>query len=168
MVEEKLKQEKKEEKKTEIKKQVERPKREMHEAVVYGRELPISTRHAISICRFIKKNSIEQATAKLEQVVSKKQAVPFRGEIPHRKGMASGRYPVNAAKQFIKLLKNLAANASVNGLDLSRIAIHAKADVASRTRYSKKYRRFKRTNVTLIAKETAKQKQEKEQEKIVK
>ena len=132
-----------------------KPKRKFDSAVVNAKDVPISTKDSIAICRMIKKISIEKAISKLQDVVSGKEAVPMRGdEIPHRKGMMSGRYPSKASKQFIKLLKNLSANASVNGLDLdkTRIVI-AKADTASRTRYHKKYRKFKRTHVTLIAKE---------------
>lgn len=126
-----------------------------HEAFVRGRDLPISTRHAIAICRFIKNKPIQQALSELEQAAKLKKAIPFRGEIPHRhgKGIASGRYPVRAAKQFIKLLKNLSANASINNLDVDSLTIAAKADLASRRRFSRKYSKFKRSNVLLVARE---------------
>jgi large subunit ribosomal protein L22 len=143
--------------------QIAKPKQKMHEAVVHGKDLPISNKHAIAICKFIKNNSIEEAVAKLEQVALKKRAIPMHGEIPHRKGMMSGRYPIKAAAQFIKLLKNLAANVSINGLDLyaTRIAV-AKADTASRTRFHRRNWKFKKVHVTLIAKEMAKEKMARE------
>ncbi len=146
-------------------KQVVKPKQKMHEAVVHGKDLPISTKHAIAICRFIKNNQIEEAISKLEKVALKKKAIPMHGEVPHRKGMRGGRYPIKAAKQFIKLLRNLAANVSVNGLDISNVKITvAKADTASSTRYSRRNWKFKRAHVTLIAKEmkTEKKKEKKE------
>jgi len=96
----------------------------------------------------------------LEQAEKKKIAIPMRGEIPHRKGMMSGRYPINAIKEFIVLLKSLKANALVNELELEKFKIACKANVASRP-----YRRFgrgrmKRTHVELklIKKEKAKKK----------
>ncbi len=153
--------------------QIAKPKQKMHEAVVHGKDLPISEKHAIAICKFIKNNPVEEAVARLEQVALKKKAVPMHGEIPHRKGMVSGRYPIKAALQFIKLLKNLAANVSVNGLDLhaTRIAV-AKADTASRTRFHRRNWKFKKVHVTLVAKELAgeisKQKQESKEEKAAK
>lgn len=141
-------------------------KQKLQEAVVRNKDLAISMKHAISICNFIKNSSIDGAVRKLEQVVLKKRAIPMHGEIPHRKGMMSGRYPVKAALQFIKLLKNLAANASLNGLDLEsvRIAI-AKTDTASRTRYNRRNWKFKRAHVTLIAKEMKTEKEKEAKEK---
>jgi large subunit ribosomal protein L22 len=84
----------------------------------------------------------------LQEVLNYKRAVPMNGdEIPHRKGMGSGRYPQNATEVFIKLLKNLQANASSVSADTSQLKIHAKADVAARRRYSRRGQHFKRTHV---------------------
>ncbi|MBS3090533.1 50S ribosomal protein L22 [Candidatus Pacearchaeota archaeon] len=144
-----------EESKKPEKKAAVKSKRKLQEAAVNARDLSISPKHSIAICNMIKKNSIERAIADLQAVVAGKKAVPMYGdEIPHRGGMMSGRYPIKAAKQFIKLLRNLSANASVNGLEISRVRIAiAKANLASRKRYHRKFRKFKRTHVTLIAKE---------------
>ena len=103
------------------------------EAIVNVINLPISTKHSIAICRFIKNKKIENAIAELEQVLSFKKAVPIKGEIPHRKGkgMMSGRYPKKATEYFIKLLKALSANANTNGLD-NPVIVEAIANIASR------------------------------------
>ena len=67
-----------------------------------------------------------------------RKAVPMIGEIPHRKGkMMSGRYPINASKQFIMLLKSLKANALVNELELENSVIKCKANLSQRP-----YKRF--------------------------
>ena len=97
---------KKEDKKQEVQK---KEKIKKDEAVVRGASIPISTKDSVAICRFIKKKSIEKAIADLGEVLKFRKAVPLKGEIPHRKGkgMMSGRYPVNAAKHFIKMLKIL-------------------------------------------------------------
>jgi len=42
-----------------------------------------------------------------------KKAVPMKGEIPHRKGIGTGRYPVKASAFFIKLLKNFIKSTAV-------------------------------------------------------
>jgi len=119
------------------------------EAKVNGKSVPISTKHAIAICNMIRNKRIDEAISLLELAEKKKIPVPMRGEIPHKKGIMSGRYPVNALGHMIKLLKSLKSNALVNELELEKFIIFCKANVASRP-----YRRFgkgkfKRTHVEL-------------------
>lgn len=125
--------------KKEEKKQV--PKAKKTEAIVNPLSLPISTKDAIAICRFIKNKKIEDAINDLEQVVLRRKAVPMKGEIPHRKGkrMMSGRFPKKTAEYFIILLKTLSANSNINELE-EPIIIEAVANLASRP-----YGRFGRT-----------------------
>jgi len=54
--------------------------------VVNGKDLPISTKHSIAICNFIRGKKIEESVAKLNEVLNFKRALPMKGEIPHRKG----------------------------------------------------------------------------------
>ncbi len=119
------KEEKKEDKKTkqEDKKKT-APKIKKDEAVVNGISLPISTKTSADICRFIKHKPIAKAIADLEEVEKFKKVVPMKGEIPHKhgKGIMAGRYPIHAVGYFIKLLKNLQANANVNGIEEPIIA----------------------------------------------
>ncbi len=152
--------EKPEEKKEE-KPEVKEPAKEKEEvskkdeAVVNGSGLRASKKHCMYICSFIKNKTIDSALSDLDQVIKMKRAIPFKGEIPHRKGkgMMSGRYPVRASKQFIYLLKALKGNLIVNGLDpdKARITI-ASASWASRPMRSRG-RQAKRTNVILMARE---------------
>ncbi len=120
------------------------------EAIVNGKNLPISTKYAIAICNLIRNKDIDKAISIMEQAEKMKIAVPMTGEIPHRKGkMMSGRYPVKASKHFVLLLKSLRANALMNELELEKYKIFCKANIASRP-----YRRFgkgkfKRTHVEL-------------------
>ncbi len=103
------------------------------EVVVNGRDLRISTKHAVAVCNFIKNKNIEDAIADLEEVSKMRAAVPMRGEIPHRKGkMMSGRYPLNAVKEFSMLLKSLKANAINHELELEKVKLTCMANVASR------------------------------------
>jgi ribosomal protein L22 len=142
--------EKVEEEKKDVKKEPIKKKRE--EAVVHGYDLPMSTKTSGAICRFIKGKTIGSAIRDLELVVLMKKPVPMRGEIPHRKGkgIAGGRYPQKAAKNFIVLLKSLAGNAS--DIDEPIIA-EAFANLASRP-YGKFGRvRKKRTHIKIVAKE---------------
>jgi len=120
------------------------------EAKVNGKNLPISTKHAIAICNLIRNKDIDKAISIMEQAEKMKIAVPMTGEIPHRKGkMMSGRYPVKASKHFVLLLKSLRSNALMNELELEKYKIFCKANIAPRPyrRFGKG--RFKRTHVEL-------------------
>ena len=129
-----------------------KPKVKKTEAVVNITSLPISRKHSTFVCKFIKGKKIEDAIKDLEKVILLKKPVPMKGEIPHRKGMMSGRYPKKTAEHFIKLLKGLSANANVNGLE-NPIISEAIANLASRP-YSKFGRvRRKRTHVKIVVKE---------------
>ena len=150
------KQEEKKEEKKEITKKT--------EAIVNGRDLGISKKHSMAICDLIRGKNPEDMMKELELIASMKKPLRMKGEIPHRKGkIMSGRYPVNACKVFINLLKSLNANASVNGLENPVIAT-AKADDASRPFKRGGSMRFKRTNVLLVAKERINKVKEKKSE----
>lgn len=139
--------------KKEVKAKVEIPKKE--EAVARGLGIHASKKQSMYICSFIKYKKIDEAIRDLELVVKLKKAVPFKGEIPHRKGkgMMSGRYPVNASKLFIQLLKGLKGSVIVNGLDLDKtIIVEAVASGASRPMRSEGTQ-GKRVNVTIKARE---------------
>lgn len=93
-------------------------------AIVRNESVHISKRHGIYICSFIKGKTIDVAIKQLEEVIMLKRAVPFKGEIPHRKGdMMSGRYPVAASKIFIPMLKNLKGAVLYNGMDITKTRI---------------------------------------------
>lgn len=92
------------------------------------REKDISPKHAREIAVAIKGMSIEKARDYLQDVIARRRAVPFRrykNEVGHRSdpGVMSGRYPQKAAKEFIKTLDNLEANAEYKGMDLDRLKI---------------------------------------------
>lgn len=150
------KEESKEEKKSTSKKsdKKETPKVKKYEAVAYGYSLPMSKKHSMYISNAIKGKKIDDAIAYLQKVLLFKQAVPMKGEIPHRKGnMMSGRYPINASKEFITMLKGLKGNAIVNGMELeqTRITISS-ASWASRPARSGG-RLAKRVNLIMKARE---------------
>ncbi len=134
------------------------------EALVTGRSLHISTKHSIAICNFIKGKNIEKAIAELEDAEKMKFAIPMRGEIPHKKGIMSGRFPVKAIGEFIKLLKSLKSNAIANELELEKVFISCKSNIASRPyrRFGRK--RFKRTHVEIKLAKRIKKKSKKAKE----
>ena len=99
-----------------------------------GRELRISPKHAVEICRTLKGMKLEKAKSFLETVVKKQNPVAFRRykkEVPHRslsENWYAGRYPVKAAGKILNVLKELEANAEYKGLDVEKLKIvHAAA-----------------------------------------
>jgi large subunit ribosomal protein L22 len=85
-----------------------------------GKELHISRKQAHEIATAIKGMNLEIAQKFLENVAILKQAVPykrFNRNVPHKRGMCSGRYPQKAAKEFLKVIKNAQSNATYKGLD---------------------------------------------------
>ncbi len=111
---------KKEDKKEEKKKETKREEPKTRKvAFVNVKNIPISTKHSIAVCDFIKGKQIEDAIKDLGAVLKLRKAVPMKGEIPHRKGkgMMSGRFPKNASEKFVKILKSLSANANHGGIE---------------------------------------------------
>ena len=146
MVEEKQKETK--EVKKEEKKIEKNPKTE---AIVNGSDLRISTKYSAAICKMIRGKRIEEAIKLLEEVLAFKRPVKMNKlEVPHKKGkgVMAGRYPINASKEFLRLLKQLQANAIVNELELEKGVLFCKANKASRP-YRSGGRQFKRTHLTL-------------------
>ena len=140
-----------EEKKEEaVTKPVVKEKPKKTKAVVNGIGIPMSTKQSMAISRFIKRKKIEDAIKDLEQVARLKKAVPMKGEIPHRKGeIMSGRFPQKAAKEFIILLKSLAANSIYNGLE-EPIITQSVPNIGARP-FGRRGIRRKRTNITIVA-----------------
>jgi large subunit ribosomal protein L22 len=158
-----VKEEKKEEKvekkdgKKSKKKVEEKPKIKKEFAFARGRSLHISKKQGMYICSFIKGKKMDDAVEDLQEVMLYKRAIPFKGEIPHRKGkgMMSGRYPIKAIGLFINILKALKGNSLVNGLDIDRTIVYsASANWAARPA-RRGNKQAKRTHVFLKAKEFA-------------
>ncbi|MBU2612739.1 MAG: hypothetical protein KKB62_03390 [Nanoarchaeota archaeon] len=113
----------------------------------------VSTKFSISICKFILHKKIPRAIKELEEVSNLRKAVPMKGEYAHRKGkMMSGKYPVNASKMFIVLLKNLQANANQHDLEEPVITM-AVANKGSTVYGSRGRTLKKRTHITITASE---------------
>jgi large subunit ribosomal protein L22 len=94
------------------------------------RDKSISHKHSREIALAVKGKSIEKAREFLENVLTKKIAVPYRrynNEVAHRSniqdGFSSGRFPRKATGEFLKLLDNLESNAEYKGMDLDRLKI---------------------------------------------
>jgi large subunit ribosomal protein L22 len=86
---------------------------------------------------------LEDAKSFLEDVVELKKPVPYyryRGKVPHSKelqGHDAGRYPEKAAREILKILESVEANAEFKGLYADRLRIVHMA--AHRGRVIRKY-----------------------------
>jgi len=122
--------EKKEEKKIEIKK----PKVMKKEiAIANGYSLRVSPKHSIAVCKTIKGKSPEAAISRLEEAIKGKRPIPMAGlEVAHQKGkgIAGAKYPRNACKEIIEIIKQVLANSIVNGIENPIITL-AKTNRAS-------------------------------------
>lgn len=84
-----------------------------------GRELSVSPKASIVICRHIKGWRLERAKSFLADVIELKVAVPDTryGSSGHRRGkVGPGRFPEKAARQILKVLEGAEANAEYKGL----------------------------------------------------
>ena len=105
------------------------PVNEEKAAKAYGRELRVSYKYAVELCRELRGKKLEKAKGYLEDIMNMKRALPlrrFKKGVAHRRGLTrayAGRYPVKVAEQVLKLLRSAEANAEYNGLDGDRLYI---------------------------------------------
>ncbi|TLZ50610.1 MAG: 50S ribosomal protein L22 [Methanobacteriota archaeon] len=91
-----------------------------------GRELPISPKKAVEMCRAIRGKSVEDAKEYLEEVIALTRAVPmkrYKMMVGHKAGIGPGRYPVKVARHFLKVLQTAEENAGYKGLDVDNMRI---------------------------------------------
>jgi large subunit ribosomal protein L22 len=136
-------------------------------AKAFGKEMRVSPKHAMEVCRAVKGMKLAAAKEFLQAVIVKRKPVPFkrhRKKLAHRRGAGgSGQYPVKASRAILKVLGNAEANATYKGLDTEKLRIvHASAHkgitipgfmpraFARATPFNKPL-----TNVEIILKETA-------------
>ena len=138
--------EKNTESKKETKKKVEIKAKDV--AVANGFSMKISPKQCKYVCRVVKGKSPEAAVARLQAVIDEKRPIPMAGlEVGHKKGkgLAGGKFPKNACKGVMEIIKQAAANAIVAGIENPVVAI-ARSDRASAP-YRKAGRKAKRTHI---------------------
>lgn len=110
-------------------------------ALASGRDLRVSFKKMVELCAAIRGRKLDEAMKLLEDVVAMRRMIPFRrfrrkrahhGSID---GHPSGGYPVKAARELLKVLRNAENNAENKGLDTSRLyVVHAAAQKGTRIR----------------------------------
>ncbi len=86
----------------------------------------ISFKEAQEIANLIRGRTLKFAEGYLNEVLVGKKAVSykiFNKDVPHRKGLGPGRYPVKTIKYILELFKNLKANAKARNLDADKLKI---------------------------------------------
>ena len=133
-------------------------------AKAVGVSLPISSKHSIEICNFVRGKSVERVKRLLEEVIKGKTAVPFKRfteSVGHRRGkMSSGRYPAKASKEILNIVKNAEANAQFKGLSVSDLVVrHISAQRAAGAMHygRQRGRQQKRTTIEVVVEEKRKE-----------
>lgn len=140
-------------------------------AKAVGRALPISTKSSVEVCNFIRNKSLQDVKKILEAVIKEKKAIPFRiynSDRGHKKSIGPGRYPKKIARELLKLVNAVEANAQFKGLDTSSLFIsHICPQRAGKTwRFGRQRRRvMKKTNIEIMIKEKAKKPKETKKKK---
>ena len=91
---------------------------------------PISTKFAREVAVAIKGMRLDAAEKYLQDVLDHKAWIPvkrYNKKVAHRRGVRdgvkSGRYLDKTVKYFLKLIRNVRANAEAKGLDVSTLRI---------------------------------------------
>ena len=121
----------------------------------------VSTKHCIEICSRIRGKKPGQARRILQDAIAMKVAIPFtkfNHNVGHRRGIGSGRYPVKACKEVLRLLEVCEANAQFKGIGTDLRIVHCSANLASRPwHYGRARRRkMKRTHIEMVLEEFTK------------
>jgi len=112
---------------------VAKPKIPAKSAKAMGTDLSTSYKNTYNVCQAIKGWDVQKAKVYLEDVLQKKQIIPF---LRHNGGCGrqaqtkqfnvptrQGRWPVKSVKVVLDMLKNAEANAEAKGLDTDNLSV---------------------------------------------
>ncbi len=138
-----------------------------HLAMAKAQNIPVSTKHSVEISRHLRYKKTAFAKSFLEGVIRLKKAVPyyrFDQDLGHKAGMSAGRFPQKAAKEFLRLIKSVEANAQSKGLNSSALKItKILANKASIPLTGGRHRRgTKRTHLEIEVREISGKKEKRE------
>lgn len=97
-------------------------------AKAIGRELPISSKASVEVCRSVRGKMVEDAVKFLEDVIALKRPINYRryrGEAGHKKGkkFGPGKYPKKTAQAILDVIRHAQHNAEYKGLDSENMRI---------------------------------------------
>jgi large subunit ribosomal protein L22 len=99
----------------------------------------VSLKKSVEVAKYIQGKKVSTVINFLERVIEQKAVVPykrFNQEMPHKRGVGitAGGYPVNVAKEFLRLVKAAEKNAKEQELSGELRVVSASARTGS-TRY---------------------------------
>jgi len=126
-------------------------------AIANAPALNISPKQSKFICRMIRRKTPDRAIVLLDGVIAERVPVKMTGlEVGHQKGkgISGARYPKTAAAAIKEVVKQLKANASVNGIEEPIITLAVSNQASAPLK--KGGRRAKRTSLHLEARDKTK------------
>ncbi|MBR9679734.1 MAG: 50S ribosomal protein L22 [Candidatus Altiarchaeota archaeon] len=90
-----------------------------------GWHLSVSHKSSREIATAIRGKPLDDAISFVQSVIKKETPVEmkrFNRKVGHKRGKP-GRYPVKAAGEMLKILKNVKANAEYKGMELDKLVI---------------------------------------------
>lgn len=131
-------------------------KKKISEVIINGLNLRISTKVGADICKMIRYKNIDSAIKMMEEVMAMRKPVKMvNREKPHQhgKGISGAAYPVNAAGDFLRILKQLKSTAIYHELEIEKsIIAECKCNKASKP-YKRGGARAKRAHVFIRLKQ---------------
>ena len=124
-----------------------------------GVALPVSVKHSVEVCGYIRNKKVAEAKKLLDLVIEVKKAVPYRRynqDLSHKPGIGPGRFPVKTSQEIKKLLESVEANAQFQGLNTSNLIITSMIVQKAPGAYHygrKKRRKMKRATIEIIVTE---------------
>lgn len=122
-----------------------------------GSNLSVSLKKSVEACKSIQGKKVTTAIDFLEKVINQKAVVAYtryNQEMAHKrgKGISTGGYPVNVAKELLRLIKSAQKNAIDKELGENLVVLSASSRKgASRYHYGRySGRKMKSTNLEIV------------------
>jgi len=120
-----------------------------------ARNVDISTKYAVEVCRAIRGLPVSKAKSWLQDAIEMKRAFPIKRYTEgagHRPGLGAGKFVVKVASQILKVLKSAEANAHNQNIVGELYVLHAAAHKAHRPIRAGAYigRHAKRTHIEIV------------------
>lgn len=135
-----------------------------------GLGLPISVKHSVNVCTYIRSKPLARAKRELQMTADLKRPLPFgryNWDLAHRAGMAAGSFPSKACKFIAQVLASAEANAVQKGLNpASLVVAHICAHKGARNMHGGRHRGrvAKNTHIEIVLAEVAQPKKEDKKE----
>jgi large subunit ribosomal protein L22 len=121
-----------------------------------GRNLNVSMKQAIEICKHVRGKPIARAKRILEQAIKLKDPIPFTrftNGLGHKPGMAAGRFHPKACSEILKVIESAESNAKNKGFSSTDLKVlHIAAQTAPKQwHYGRKKRSlFKAAHIEVV------------------